>query len=175
MVEWAHAQGLSATGIGAKRTPAGGGRGEDARRMQIRRRLHAHAVAAQIAHKFDDLAIGDAHVRSGIGIHLHGIQVRSSLSGTLGREPARSMRLKGTVAANEAKHPRAGLHHRRNPAWHASQTGSFPHVACQRNFAAIQGNHRFACTRRQRNTRVGPAALLELVQIDPKRRHLGSR
>ena len=175
MVERAHAQGLSATGIGAKRTPTGGGRRKDARRMQIRRRLHAHAVAAHIAHEFDDLAVGNTHARSGIGIHLHGIQVRSSLGGTLGRKPSRSVRLKGTVAANETKHPRAGLHHGRDPVGHTTQAGSFPYVACQRNFAAIQGNRRLARTRRQRNTRVGPAALLELVQIDSKRRHLGSR
>ena len=85
------------------------------------------------------------------------------------------MRLKGTVAANEAKHPRAGLHHGSNPVGHTTHAGSFPYVACQRNFAAIQWNHRLARTRRQRDTRVGPAALLELVQIYPKRRHLGSR
>ena len=84
------------------------------------------------------------------------------------------MRLKGTVAANETKHPRAGLHHGRDPVGHTTQAGSFPCVACQRNFAAIQGNRRLARTRWQRNARVGPAALLELVQIDPKRRHLGS-
>ena len=175
MVERAHAQGLSATGIGAKRTPAGGGRGEDARRMQIGRRLHAHAVAAHVAHKLDDLAIGNAHARSGIGIHLHGIQIRARLGGASRRESARSVRLKGTVAANETKHPRTGFHHGRDPVGHTTQASSFPYVACQRNFAAIQGNRRLARTRRQRNTRVGPAALLELVQIDPKRRHLGSR
>ena len=143
--------------------------------MQIRRRLHTHAVAAHIAHEFDDLAVGDAHVRGSIGIHLHGIQVRPSLGGTLGCKPSRGMRLKGTVAANEAKHPRARLHHGSDPIGYTTQAGSFPYVACQRNFAAIQGNRRLARTRRQRNTRVGPAALLELVQIDPKRRHLGSR
>ena len=85
------------------------------------------------------------------------------------------MRLKGTVAANEAKHSRTGLHHGRDPVGYTTQTDPFPYVACQRNFAVIQGNRRLARTRRQRNTRVGPAALLELVQIDPKRRHLGSR
>ena len=114
-------------------------------------------------------------MRSSIGIHLHGIQVRPSLSGTLGCKPARGVRLKGTVAANEAKHPRARLHHGSDPVGYTTQAGSFPYVACQRNFAAIQGNRRLARTRRQRNTRVGPAALLELVQINPKRLHLGSR
>ena len=142
--------------------------------MQIRRRLHAHAVAAHIAHEFDDLAVGDAHVRSSIGIHLHGIQVRSSLGGTLGRKPSRGVRLKGPVTAYEAKHPRTGLHHGRDPVGHATQTGSFPHVACQRDPAAVQGDHRLARARRQRHARIGPAALLELVQIDPKRLHLGS-
>ena len=85
------------------------------------------------------------------------------------------MRLKGTVAANEAKHPRARLHHGSDPTGNATQAGAFPYVACQRNFAAIQGDRRLARTRRQRNTRVGPATLLELMQIDPKRCHLGSR
>ena len=121
MVERAHAQGLSATGIGAKRTPTGGGRRKDAGRMQIGRRLYAHAIAAHIAHKLDDLAIGDTHASGGIGIHLNGIQVRSSLGGTLGRKPSRGMRLKGTVAANEAKHPRARLHHRRDPVGHTTE------------------------------------------------------
>ena len=143
--------------------------------MQIRRRLHAHAVAAHIAHELDDLAIGNAHASGDISIHLHGIQIRSSLGGTGRRESTRGMRLKGTVAANEAKHPQARLHHGSDPVGYTTQAGSFPYVACQRNFAAIQGNRRIARTRRQRNTRVGPAALLELVQIDPKRRHLGSR
>ena len=85
------------------------------------------------------------------------------------------MRLKGTIAANEAKHPRTGLHHGSDPVGYTTHAGSFPYVACQRNLAAGKRNHRLARTRRQRNTRVGPAALLELVQIDPKRRHLGSR
>ena len=143
--------------------------------MQIRRRLHAHVVAAHIAHELDDLAVGDAHVRSSIGIHLHGIQVRSSLGGTLSRKPARGVRLKGTVAANEAKHPRAGLHHGRNPVGHTTHADSSPYVACQRNFAAGKRNHRLTRAQRQRHARIGPAALLELVQIDPKRHHLGSR
>ena len=131
--------------------------------MQIRRRLHAHAVAAHIAHELNDLAVGDAHVRSSIGIHLHGIQVRSGLGGTLGREPARGMRLKGSIAANEAKHPRARIHHRRDPVGHTTHAGSLPYVACQRNLAAGKRNHRLARTRRQRHARIGPAALLELV------------
>ena len=85
------------------------------------------------------------------------------------------MRLKGTVTANEAKHPRTGLHHGRDPVGHTTHAGSLPHGACQRNLAAIQGNRRLARTRGQRDARVGPTALLELVQIDPKGRHLGSR
>ena len=113
-------------------------------------------------------------MRSSIGIHLHGIQVRSSLGGTLGCKPSRGVRLKGTVAANEAKHPRARLHHGSDPVGHTTQAGTLPYVTCQRNFAAIQGNRRLARTRRQRNTRVGPAALLECGKINPKRSNLGS-
>ena len=175
MVERAHAQGLSVTGIAAKRTPTGGGRRKDARRMQIRRRLHAHAVAAHIAHEFDDLAVGDAHMRSSIGIHLHGIQVRPSLGGTLDCKPSRGVRLKGTVAANKAKHPRARLHHGSDPVGYTTQAGTLPYVTCQRNFAAGKRNHRLTRARRQRHARIGPTALLELVQIDSIRRHLGSR
>ena len=85
------------------------------------------------------------------------------------------MRLKGTVAANEAKHPQAGLHHGSDPVGQTTHAGSLPYVACQRNLAADKRNHRLTRARRQRHARIGPAALLALVQIDPKRRHLGSR
>ena len=143
--------------------------------MQIRRRLHAHAVAAHVAHKLDDLAIGDTHARSSIGIHLHGVQVGARLGSTGRREPARGMRLKGTVTANEAKHPRTGFNHGRDPVGHTTHAGSLPHGTCQRNLAAVQGNRRLARTRGQRDARVGPTALLECGKIDPKGRHLGSR
>ena len=114
-------------------------------------------------------------MRSSIGIHLHGIQIRARLGGTRRSKSARSVRLKGSVAANEAKHPRPWLHHRGNPAGHTTQAGALPYIAYQRNLAAVERNHRLARTRRQLHARVSPTALLERSEVDPKRSHLGSR
>ena len=143
--------------------------------MQVRRGLHAHAVAAHVAYQLDDLAVGDVHARGDVGIHLHGVQVGACLGSTCRRESARRVRLKGPVTANETEHPRPRLHHGGNPAGHATQAGALPHVACQRNLAAVQRNHRLARTWWQRHTRVGPTARLERSQVDPKRSHLGRR
>ena len=88
-VEWTDAERLDSIRAGPKRTPAGSRRRKDARRMQVRRGLHAHPVAAHVAHQLDDLAIGDIHARGNVGIHLHGIQVGARLGSTGRSEPTR--------------------------------------------------------------------------------------
>ena len=179
VVEGAHAELSGHGGVAGgvfSGAPAGACIGEECLGVQILSHAQYRMVAAELRVHLDNVAVDESQLIGAVGVHPHGgVGVSCGAARCMLARGVvhRGMVAKRAVAADEAKALLVGADERRLPEGAAPKTGFLPKVARKFNLSCRHANLRLARARGNRNARIHPTSVIELVEVHAVRRELG--